>query len=357
MGQLLSHPIEDKQLDYKIHNKLSYCVGAMQGYRMTMEDAHDVKINEDESLAVFGVFDGHGGKQCSEYLAIHLPRLIFRELQKYKRKKASQLENSDPAGGNRSSGSGGNGNVIRIIRDCFFQIDYELNQNLLHAINCGSTAIISIMLDDRIYVANTGDSRCILSINGSAKTLSFDHKPSNMGERVRIENSNGYVLNSRINEILALSRAFGDFKFKLPFIDSSRNKYINENKLKLSKKIVHLPPELFQVTVEPDILIYDIKNVYTPPPEFLVIACDGIWDCFKNNQLVKLIRDKLAFGWKLNRIVEYILNDCLTMANNYTGIGFDNMTLIIVAVHPQGGNMDDWYKMMIDKVLKEKNLM
>ena len=62
MGQLLSHPIEEKELDYKCYTNLTYCIGSMQGYRMTMEDAHNVKINETENLAVFGVFDGHGGK-------------------------------------------------------------------------------------------------------------------------------------------------------------------------------------------------------------------------------------------------------------------------------------------------------
>ena len=54
----------------------------MQGYRVTMEDAHDVKINEHENLAVFGIFDGHGGKNCSQYLAEHLPKLVFTKLNK-----------------------------------------------------------------------------------------------------------------------------------------------------------------------------------------------------------------------------------------------------------------------------------
>ena len=71
---------------------------------------------------------------------------------------------------------------------------------------------------------------------------------------------------------------------------------------------------------------------------------------FQNGQLVKLIRDKLSLGWRLNKIVEYILNDSLTMANNYTGIGFDNMTLIIVAIHKkEGETMDDWYESMKEK--------
>ena len=116
-----------------------------------------------------------------------------------------------------------------------------------------------------------------------------------------------------------------------------------------------MPPELFQVTVEPDIMVYDMSVLETP--EFMVLACDGVWDCFKNDQLIKLIRHKLSLGWKLNKIVEHILNDSLTMANNYTGIGFDNMTLIIVAIHKEDGEtIDKWYDKMASKVLKEKGL-
>ncbi|KAI5962579.1 PTC4 [Candida pseudojiufengensis] len=381
MGQLLSHPIEEKELDYKIHTRLSYCVGSMQGYRMTMEDAHGIRINEDETVAVFGVFDGHGGKQCSEYVAEHLPKAIFKQLLHLK----DETENKEREGNERSKENGQlksnkvstmNQKVFKILKNAFFKIDHDLSHHQ-GMVNCGSTSILCAIIDNKIYVANTGDSRCILSTNqGCAKTLSFDQKPSLIGERVRIENSNGYVINNRINEILALSRAIGDFKFKTPYLTSTLNKFVIRNKENFYKQqnnniqsdekprllskhsqtdqdYIHIPPELFQVTVEPDILIYDLKVL--PEPEFIVIACDGIWDCFKNDQLIKLIRDKIVLGWKLNKIIEYILNDTLTMANNYTGIGFDNMTLLIIALHPKT-SLEDWYNEMIFKIEKEKGL-
>ncbi|KAI5954183.1 PTC4 [Candida jiufengensis] len=374
MGQLLSHPIEEKELDYKSYTKLSYCVGSMQGYRMSMEDAHGIKINEDESIAVFGVFDGHGGKQCSEFLADHLPKLIFKQLiqlqnsiENNSTKEEIEHKEFKQNGTTKHTSISNNQKVMNILKNSFFKIDNDLSNNS-QMINCGSTSIITIIINNKIYVANTGDSRCILSTNdGCSKTLSFDQKPNLIGERVRIENSNGYVINNRINEILALSRAVGDFKFKTPFLTSSLNKYIIENKQNFTKQklkngltskqtdedFIHLPPELFQVTVEPDILIYDMSQLQQP--EFIVLACDGIWDCFKNDQLIKLIRDKLVLGWKLNKIIEYILNDTLTMANNYTGIGFDNMTLMIIALHPTK-SLDDWYNDIIYKIEKEKGL-
>ncbi|KAI5964384.1 PTC4 [Candida theae] len=389
MGHLLSHPIEDKNVDYKAYTRLSYCIGSMQGYRMNMEDAHDAKINEDETIAVFGVFDGHGGQQCAEYLSHHLTKHIFKKLIHLQEASQSNQIKKNVIG-NRS--------IIKILKDSFFKMDNDLSNSQSY-VNCGSTSVVAAIIDNKIFVANTGDSRCILSTSeGNAKTLSFDQKPSIIGERVRIENSNGYVINNRVNEILALSRAVGDFKFKTPYLTSTLNKYILDNITEKYKKgqkelrekekeqsnkdnnnnnnnnkdipnsncndafsslqisdheYIHIPPELFQVTVEPEILIFDMNQL--PTPEFIVIACDGIWDCFKNNQLIQLIRDKLVLGWKLNKIVEYVLNDSLTMANNYTGIGLDNMTLIIVALHPSK-SLEDWYSDMIYKIEKEKGL-
>lgn len=343
MGQLLSHPIEDKTLEYRDFGSLTYCVGSMQGYRMTMEDAHNVKINEDETLAVFGVFDGHGGRSCADYIGDALPSLIFKRLNQFLSKEVKTDENLSK--------------YMSIIRDCFFQIDHDLPEQ--SSMNCGSTAIITAIIANKyIIVANTGDSRSIMCLNGGAtKTLSFDHKPSTMGERVRIENSGGYVVSGRVNEILALSRAFGDFKFKFPFIELSTsqnnnsNRYLEANRKYFKHDLIHLPPEMFQVTVEPDLLVYDLS--YLKQPEFVILACDGIWDCYTNSKLVQLIRNKIADDWKLNHIIEYILNDCISMASNITGVGFDNMTMIIVAIHNEG-NIDDWYEMVKQRVKRER---
>ena len=39
----------------------------------------------------------------------------------------------------------------------------------------------------KLYVANAGDSRCILGKGGNVVPLSFDHKPENEEEIARIE--------------------------------------------------------------------------------------------------------------------------------------------------------------------------
>lgn len=338
MGQLLSHPVEEKSLEYRNHNSITYCIGSMQGYRMSMEDAHDVRICEDESVAVFGVFDGHGGKEVADILKEKLVAAVFQALTKQLRHDKNTPLST----------------LLRLTRDCFFKVDADLPEPL--AANCGSTAIVTAIIANRyIIAANTGDSRAILSLPGGyAKNMSLDHKPLNMGERVRIENSGGYVVNLRVNEILALSRAFGDFKFKLPWLElrenGRHNAYLEANRKHTHDNLVALPPELYQVTVEPDLLVYDLSVL--SEPEFAVLACDGIWDCYTNDQLLKTIRTKLGDGWNLQHICEYVLNECISMALSITGIGFDNMTLMIVALHPDG-TIEQWEDTLAERVAKE----
>jgi len=65
-----------------------------------------------------------------------------------------------------------------------------------------------------IYVANAGDSRCVLSNDGKSEDLSKDHKPDDPIELNRITKANGKVTNGRVNGNLNLSRALGDLSFK-----------------------------------------------------------------------------------------------------------------------------------------------
>ncbi|GFT10982.1 probable protein phosphatase CG10417, partial [Nephila pilipes] len=73
----------------------------------------------------------------------------------------------------------------------------------------GSTATVAVVSGSRIYVANVGDSRCVLSRNGQAIDMSVDHKPDDPGEFFRIVNAGGSVSeDGRVDNCLNLSRAF-----------------------------------------------------------------------------------------------------------------------------------------------------
>jgi protein phosphatase 1L len=71
----------------------------------------------------------------------------------------------------------------------------------------------TVLVGDRLLVANVGDSRAVVCISGEAIAFSTDHKPNRTDERQRIEDAGGVVMWSgtwRVGGVLAVSRAFGD---------------------------------------------------------------------------------------------------------------------------------------------------
>ena len=64
MGQTLSEPVKDKHSDSGSDNRLLFASSAMQGWRISMEDAHttELTLKDKKGFSFFGVYDGHGGK-------------------------------------------------------------------------------------------------------------------------------------------------------------------------------------------------------------------------------------------------------------------------------------------------------
>jgi protein phosphatase PTC2/3 len=65
MGQTLSEPVTTKVSDSGSDDRLYYGVSGMQGWRVSMEDAHsavlDIAPGSGKHISWFAVFDGHGG--------------------------------------------------------------------------------------------------------------------------------------------------------------------------------------------------------------------------------------------------------------------------------------------------------
>jgi protein phosphatase 2C family protein 2/3 len=169
----------------------------------------------------------------------------------------------------------------------------------------GTTAVCVILKDKKIYCANVGDSRSIASVRGRVQNLSYDHKPNNELETKRILAAGGWVEFNRVNGNLALSRALGDFVFKK-----------NETK----------KPEDQIVTAYPDV---DMKDI-TADHEFIVLACDGIWDVLSNEEVLEFVRSRIAQQIPPEIICEQLMTRCLAPDCQMGGLGCDNMTVVIV---------------------------
>ncbi|KAL4402689.1 Protein phosphatase 2C 2 [Malassezia pachydermatis] len=287
----------------------------MQGWRISMEDAHTAVLNltEEEGktplerISFFAVFDGHGGANVARYSG----RTVHTRLQELPEFKEKKWEAS--------------------LRRAFLKTDEDLRQDPVYANDTsGCTAVAALLVPEAerkgptIYVANAGDSRSVLSVGGEAKAMSYDHKPGNPDEHSRILNAGGFVEFDRVNGNLALSRAIGDFEFKQ---NSS------------------LPAEKQIVTADPEV----IEHKWTGEEEFLVLACDGIWDCLTNQQVVDIVRRGIANGLELETITEDILDRCLAPDAEVGGIGCDNMTLMIVGLFGERTKAE-WYQWIKERV-------
>ncbi|KAH9881454.1 Protein phosphatase 2C 2 [Plenodomus lingam] len=311
MGQTLSEPVVDKKSENGEGESLIFGVSSMQGWRISMEDAHATVLDyageqgkptaTDKRLAFFGVYDGHGGDKVAIYTGENLHQIVAKQ-EAFKK-----------------------GDIKKALQDGFLATDRAILSDPKYEEEVsGCTATVGILSHDKIYVANAGDSRTVLGVKGRAKPLSFDHKPQNEAEKARIQAAGGFVDFGRVNGNLALSRAIGDFEFK---------------------KSADLPPEQQIVTAFPDVEIHEIN----PDDEFLVVACDGIWDCQSSQAVIEFVRRGIVAKQDLASICENMMDNCLASNSDTGGVGCDNMTMIVVGLL-QGRTKEQWYEDIAKRV-------
>ncbi|TKA81532.1 Protein phosphatase 2C 2 [Cryomyces minteri] len=315
MGQTLSEPVVEKLSEQGQDDRVIFGVSSMQGWRISMEDAHatildlqpqdgdkkQTPASPDQRLSFFGVYDGHGGDKVALYTGEHLHNIVAKQ------------------------DAFAEGNMEQALKDGFLAIDRAILSDPRYEEEVsGCTASVAIISKDKIYVGNAGDSRSVLGIKGRAKPLSFDHKPQNEAEKKRICAAGGFVDFGRVNGNLALSRAIGDFEFK---------------------KSADLSPEQQIVTAYPDVTEHTISD----DDEFLVVACDGIWDCQSSQAVVEFVRRGIASKQELSAICENMMDNCLASNSETGGVGCDNMTMVIVGLL-KGKSKEEWYNEIADRV-------
>ena len=303
----------------------------MQGWRKRQEDAHIAAVSKGEkkNIDVFGVFDGHGGKEISQFVSNHFTEELVKnknlesdlsqalketfikmdeimttpesieEIKKYARlsKEADDLQSKNEPQNSQ----------MALISQLIGPKDPEANDIYMRT---GCTACVFSIDEEKkkLYFANAGDSRVVMCKNGVAYAQSEDHKPEMESEKNRIYKADGWISEGRVKGNLNLTRGFGDLEYK-------------QNK--------NLKPEEQMITANPDIKVID----YEKDIEFVIIGCDGIWDCLKNQEACDFVTKKLKENpkIKISKIIEDMMDSILAKdLYNETGVGCDNMTCIII---------------------------
>lgn len=157
---------------------------------------------------------------------------------------------------------------------------------------------------------------------------------------------------------LALSRAIGDFEFKQNEALSPEEQVVT---CKLIRRIkMHTSDDW--LVGDPDIIDHEI----TKDDEFFVLACDGnkddviclctywrkltvgIWDCMSNQEVVDFVRSGIAQDKTLDTICENMMDNCLADDQTSTGLGYDNMSVMVIAIL-NGKTEKEWYQWIKEK--------
>lgn len=219
-----------------------------QGRRAEMEDEHlATSFNVDAGgkiyrAQLFGVFDGHGGNEASKYLKEHLRAKLALTLAEFNAKGLSDV------------------NVWNALKMTFVRLNQEFNMG------SGSTAVVAMILDGKLWTANVGDSRALLVNDEQIVQLSEDADPADERYQRGIVNRGGFVIERgpvhRVCGIIAVARAFGDHDL--------------EGAMSARPKITAIPMK-------------EIKA-----GSHLMLGCDGIFDVASTRQVGRAIQEHRA---------------------------------------------------------------
>jgi serine/threonine protein phosphatase PrpC len=320
-GEESKKPREKYILD-GISNFFRYGICSMKGWRKTMEDKFLIKLNigPKKSTHIFGIFDGHGGREVSKFISDHFVeeflknenyekgdiktclKETFLNLDKKLLEQSSMQEMTEDHFLFMQEFNLSEESEINIIEDNGYKYIEDISYTR------GSAAIVLVIHNHtELYFANIGDSRGIIIRNGNNFVrMTNDHKPNNNDEKKRIKKAGSKILDNRINGLLNMSRSFGDYQFKL------------RRDLRQVEQAVSACPE-----------ITFMKR--TKRELFIVLACDGVWDCANNSQIAQFFYNHVNRDPKkrLSLVIAELFNIILSDSPD-KDVGTDNMTCILI---------------------------
>eukprot|EP00752_Nemacystus_decipiens_P006528 g5879.t1 len=256
-------------------NRFDYGISERMGARPTMEDRsiviQDLGLSGLAGTALWpqtfaAVYDGHGGGQASEYLWGNLHLKVTASLAS----RAKRL------------------------------------------------------------LAAAAAAETVLCRGGKLKMASADHKPCRPDEQERVQRAGGFVAHRRVMGELAVSRAFGDSEFKgggpaagnsgrgVGGASASREGGPQRDDAATEERETAYAQ---LITAEPEFLVSEI----TPQDEFLVLACDGIFDVLTSEEVVSNVYEKMKIHADAQRCCEDLTEKAIVERRTR-----DNVSLVLV---------------------------
>jgi len=227
-------------------------VHSRQNDRPAQEDAYlisEFQIEQVDQAPVqaylFGVFDGHGGSKCANFISNHIVQELKTTFTYYSDLSDFAIYNS-------------------LKRVCVV-LNQKWIDGVSHREQSGSTASMALIVNNTLWFFNVGDSRGIFCAGNTVIQSSVDAKPTDPHFLRGILKRGGYISNTlgwRLGGTLAIARAFGDKGAE-------------------------------GITARPKILKHALKDLNPEENNFLVIASDGLWDVFGSQQAADTIKQNI----------------------------------------------------------------
>jgi protein phosphatase 1G len=257
------------------------------------------------NTAMFAVFDGHGingGSHAARLASRQLHRIIFEKINSpsavTKKRSATTLTKQG-----LEAAFVAFDRYLSLVSG--YHVKKKKKQEMLNRVLgvrgrsdfaiSGTCAVVVLVGEDKITVANLGDSQCITR-GGKLTNL---HHCSNPEEAHRIFCNGGYILEDRLNGNLMPTRAFGDFHYK-----RTRSP---------AKNVLSCLPEVTEIARK-------------DCGDFLVLGSDGIFDVLPESAVLKICEDKTNL--RESEIAQSIVDTAIGLGS------MDNVTCVVVRVNP-----------------------
>ena len=285
--------------------------GNIRDYNEDALTVTKIYFNDDKTdyCYYFGIYDGHGGNGCSNYLKDNL-HMNIKEFSKIGIKIG-----------------------IDIIEERF-KTKEALDENGEIKDSSGSCGIILLIKKKRCIIANIGDSRLVIFKNRKITFSTIDHKPNYIIEKARIEMAGGKIYqtpsifplyqNGKKVDIpyrvlpgrLSVSRTFGDIQAK-------------DEKFGGNKTVIIALPDITEI---------ELNDEYN----LIIMGSDGIFDVLSNEELLECIdivlKEKKIMGNIKNEDIHQLCGDFTNMIikSALAKESLDNITCIVIALNLNG---------------------
>ena len=268
-------------------------------------------------ISYFGIFDGHAGNKCADYLKDNLIKKISNNIFFPK-----DIKNAIKFGFQSAE------------KD--FLENYAVKYNKIID-RSGSCALILLTINNIVYVANVGDSRCLISCKRGKilKDVTRDHKPNYPYEKERIIKNKGDIYQSETPIDIDINDEEDKFFLDKVILGPYR---VNPGRLSVSRTIGDPEAKIQQfggnpnvIISEPDVYVFDLDK---DDIDFFILGCDGVYDQLSSKEVLDCAW--MVFSDLSNRFNDDLNENCgnivdMILKMSMIRKSYDNVTCLIVS--------------------------